>query len=71
MNKFLPTALLIIGLAIVGYGLMKKDDGQASLDLGATEIQIGKSDSAFNGYFIIGGILAVAGLVMMVAGKKS
>lgn len=71
MNKFLPTALLIIGLVVVGFGLMRKDEGQASLDLGVAEIEVGKSDSAFSGYFIVGGILAAAGLVMLVSGKKS
>lgn len=70
MNKALPTILLVLGLVIVGYGLMKKDDGQAEIDLGKTEITLGKSDSAFNGYFILGGVLAAAGLVMMLAKKR-
>lgn len=70
MNKSLPTILLVLGLVIVGYGLMKKDDGQAEIDLGKTEITLGKSDSAFNGYFILGGVLAAAGLVMLLAKKR-
>ncbi|MBK6776688.1 MAG: hypothetical protein IPG74_12920 [Flavobacteriales bacterium] len=70
MRKTLPIVLLILGLAVVGYGLMKKDDAQATIDLGKTEIDIGKPDSAFNGYFLIGGLLAVAGIVLLVNGKK-
>lgn len=70
MNKSLPTILLIIGLAIIGYGFMKKDDGQATVDLGKTELKLGKSDSAFNGYFIVGGLAAAAGLVLLLAKKK-
>ncbi len=71
MKQGLPIILLVVGLAIVGYGLMEKDKGQASIDLGKTEINIGKSDSVFSPYFIVGGIAAIAGLVMLVAGKKS
>ncbi len=71
MKQGLPIILLVVGLAIVGYGLMEKDKGQASIDLGKTEINIGKSDSVFSPYFIVGGIVAIAGLVMLVAGKKS
>lgn len=70
MNKSLPALLLIIGLAIIGYGLMKKDDGQATIDLGKTELTLGKSDSAFNGYFIAGGIVAAVGLVLLLVKKQ-
>ena len=71
MRKAIPLLLLLGGLAIVGYGLMKKDDQQVSIDLGKTEIDLGKKDSAFNLYFVVGGIAAAAGLVMVVSGKKS
>ena len=71
MQKLLPTGLLILGLAILAYGFMKKDDSQTTIDLGKTEIDIGKEDSAFNGYFIVGGLVAVVGLVLLVAGRKS
>ena len=60
MKKGLPIILLVIGLAVIGYGLMEKDKGQASIDLGKTEINIGKKDSVFSPYFIIGGIAAIA-----------
>ncbi len=70
MKKLIPTGVLILGLIIVGVGLMRKDDAQATIDLGKTEIDIGKQDSAFNGYFIIGGLVAVAGLIMLVRGKN-
>lgn len=70
MNKSIPAMLLIIGLAIIGYGLMKKDDGQATIDLGKTELTLGKSDSAFNGYFIAGGIVAAVGLVLLLVKKQ-
>ena len=70
MNKPLPLLLLLIGLAIIGYGLMKKDDGQAEIDLGKTGITLGKRDSAFNGYFILGGVVAAAGVVLLAVKKK-
>ena len=71
MKKLIPTGVLILGLIIVGIGLIRKDDAQATIDLGKTEIDIGKKDSAFNGYFIIGGLVAVAGLVLLVRGGKA
>ena len=70
MNKPLPLLLLLIGLAIIGYGLMKKDDGQAEIDLGRTGITLGERDSAFNGYFILGGVVAAAGVVLLAVKKK-
>lgn len=70
MKNALPMVLLVIGLAVIGYGLIEKDDSQATIDLGKTEIDIGKKDSAFSPYFIIGGIAAVAGVVMLAIGKK-
>jgi len=70
MKKGLPIILLVIGLAVIGYGLVEKDKGQASIDLGKTEINIGKKDSVFSPYFIIGGIAAIAGLVLLVTGRK-
>jgi hypothetical protein len=71
MRRSASIVLLVVGLAIVAYGLMKKDDQQATIDLGKTEIDIGKSDSAFSSYFIIGGIAAVAGLVLLATGKRA
>ena len=71
MKKPVPIVLLVIGLLIIGYGLMQKDEGQAEIDLGKTEIQLGKKDSAFSMYFIVGGIAAVAGLVMLATGRKN
>ena len=70
MKKGLPIILLVIGLAVIGYGLMEKDKGQASIDLGKTEINIGKKDSVFSPYFIIGGIAAIAGVVLLATGRK-
>ena len=71
MNKNTPaTLLLVLGLLLIGYGLIKKDDGQATLDLGKTELTLGKSDSAFNGYFIAGGHAAAAGLVLLFLKRK-
>jgi len=71
MNKPLPLILMISGLAIIGYGLWKKDDGQAEIDLGRTEITLGKNGSALNMYFSVGGIAATAGLVLMLSTNKS
>jgi hypothetical protein len=70
MRKALPLILLIAGLAIIGFGLREKDHKQVSLDLGKTEIDLGKKDSYFSPYFILGGIAAVAGLAMFATGKK-
>lgn len=71
MRKPLPIILFVVGLAIVGYGLVQKEEKQASIELGDAEIQLGKKDSFFSPYFIIGGIAAIAGLVMLVGGRKS
>lgn len=71
MKKMLPTAVLILGLGIVVLGLMRKDDAQATIDLGKTEIDIGKADSAFNGYYIVGGVIAIAGLLLLVRGNRA
>jgi len=70
MRNPIPIILLILGLLIAGYGLMKKNDSQATVDLGIAEIQVGKKDEAFMGYFILGGILAVAGIVLLMRGGK-
>ncbi|MBK9177474.1 MAG: DUF3185 domain-containing protein [Flavobacteriales bacterium] len=71
MRKALPILLLVAGLGIVGYGLMEKDDKQATIDLGRTEIQLGEKDSVFSPYFIVGGILAAVGLVLLLRGGKN
>lgn len=71
MKKMLPTAVLILGLGIVVLGLMRKDDAQATIDLGKTEIDIGTADSAFNGYYIVGGVIAIAGLLLLVRGNRA
>ncbi len=71
MRKALPLILLIAGLAIVGYGLKEKDEQQATIDLGSTEIQLGRKDSVFSPYFLLGGILAAAGLVLLLKGNRS
>ncbi|MCB9163904.1 MAG: DUF3185 family protein [Flavobacteriales bacterium] len=70
MKNIVPTLLLVGGIAIILFGTMRKDEGQADIDLGATEISIGKSDASFWPYFIVGGVAAAAGLVMLVKGRK-
>jgi hypothetical protein len=70
MRSALPIIHIVVGLAIVGYGLVQKDEKQASIELGDAEIELGKKDSFFSPYFIIGGIAAIAGLVIMVSGRK-
>ncbi|MBK8340557.1 MAG: hypothetical protein IPK99_11460 [Flavobacteriales bacterium] len=70
MKKLIPTGVLILGLIIVGLGVMRKDDAQTTIDLGKTEIDIGKQDSVFSGYFIIGGLVAAVGLVLLGARRK-
>jgi hypothetical protein len=71
MKRGLAILLLVIGCAVIIYGVSEKDNGQASVDLGDTEIDIGKKDSTFFPYFIVGGIVAVAGIALLAAsGKK-
>ena len=70
MKRGMAILLLLIGCAVIIYGLSEKDEGQASIDLGKTEINVGKKDSAFSPYFIIGGIAAIAGIVLLAAGNK-
>ena len=71
MRKTISILLLVGGLLTVAYGLMEKDDKQSTVDLGIAEVKVGEKDSAFSPYFIVGGIAAVAGLVLLVAGRKS
>jgi hypothetical protein len=71
MRSALPIILIVVGLAIVGYGLVQKDEKQASIELGDAEIELGKKDSFFSPYFIIGGIAAIAGIVIMASGRKA
>jgi hypothetical protein len=71
MRRKLALVLLVVGLLITGLGLSRKDKGQATIDLGKTEIDIGKSDSAFSGYFIVGGLVALAGVVLLATGRKA
>jgi hypothetical protein len=70
MRRSVPFILLVAGLLIIGLGFSRKDKGQTTIDLGKTEIDIGKSDSAFSGYFIVGGLLAVGGIVTLATGRK-
>lgn len=70
MNKGIAIVLLIAGLVIIGFGLLRKDEGQAEIDLGKAEITLGKPDSAFNGYFVVGGVAAAAGLVLLAMKRK-
>jgi hypothetical protein len=71
MKNTVAIILLVLGIGIILYGFIRKDDQQASIGIGNAEIQVGKSDSAFSGYFIVGGLMAVAGVVMMAAGRKA
>lgn len=71
MKNTIATILLALGIGVVIYGLVRKDDQQASIGIGDAELEVGKSDSAFSSYFIIGGIMAVAGIVIMATGRKS
>ncbi len=70
MKNTIGIILLVLGLGLVIYGLAQKDDQQASIGIGDAELQVGKSDSAFNGYWIFGGVAVVAGIALMAAGKK-
>ncbi|MBK9420153.1 MAG: DUF3185 family protein [Flavobacteriales bacterium] len=70
MKRGIAIILLVFGCTVVIYGLSEKDKGQASIDLGKTEINIGKKDSAFSPYFIVGGIAAIAGIVLLATGGK-
>lgn len=70
MRKAIPTILLVVGIVIIALGLTRKDEGQAEIDLGKTEITLGKRDSAFSAYFILGGLCAAAGLVLLLNGKR-
>ena len=70
MRRTLGIVLLVAGLVLVALGFSRKDESQATIDLGKTEIDIGKSDSAFSGYFIFGGVLALAGVIALAAGRK-
>ena len=70
MKRGLAIILLVIGLGVIVFGVTEKDKGQASIEIGKAEIDIGKKDSAFSPYFIVGGIAAIAGIVLLAAGGR-
>jgi hypothetical protein len=55
---------------VIIHGLNGKDKGRTSIDLGKSEFDIGKKDSAFSPYFIVGGIAALVGIVLVAAGRS-
>ncbi len=69
MKRGIAIILILVGAAVVIYGLSEKDKKQTSIKIGNTEIDIGKKDSAFSPYYLIGGVVAIAGLVLL-ARKK-
>ncbi len=69
MKRGIAIILILVGAAVVIYGLSEKDKKQTSIEIGKTEIDIGKKDSAFSPYYLIGGVVAIAGLVLL-ARKK-
>lgn len=69
MKRGIAIILILVGAAVVIYGLSEKDKKQTSIEIGNTEIDIGKKDSAFSPYYLIGGVVAIAGLVLL-ARKK-
>lgn len=71
MKNTIAIILLVLGLGLVIYGLASKEDQQADINIAGAELEVGKSDRAFSGYFIVGGLMAVAGVIMMAAGKRS
>ena len=71
MKNTIAILLLVVGLGLVIYGVVSKEDQQADINIAGAELEVGKSDSAFSGYFIFGGLMAVAGVIMMAAGKRS
>ena len=51
------------------HGLNGKDKGRTSIDLGKSEFDIGKKDSAFSPYFIVGGIAALINMIRITAAR--
>lgn len=65
MKRGLAIIIFLLGCAVIIYGINEKDQGQASVEIGSTEIDIGKSDAAFSPYFVVGGLITLAGLVLL------
>lgn len=71
MKRLIAIILLVIGISVICLGFVRKDEGQAEIDLGNTEITLGKSDDVFSPYFILGGLAAAAGIVLLAKGSRS
>lgn len=73
MNKFLPIALIVIGLALGLFGFSKLDDSGASLSIGDVEISATDEGGRTQSYVLIGlgAVSLLAGGAMMVKSKSS
>ncbi|HRH39619.1 MAG TPA: hypothetical protein PK760_14815, partial [Flavobacteriales bacterium] len=58
------------GLLIIGLGLTRRKRGKRRWIRVKPGSIVGKSDSAFSGYFTPGGPVALAGVVLLVTGRR-
>jgi hypothetical protein len=61
MKGPLPIFLIILGLAVIGFGLMQKNRLETDLVRHDVTVAVPK-DRAFTHYFVIGAVIAVAGI---------
>jgi hypothetical protein len=61
MKGPLPIFLIILGLAVIGFGMMQKHRLETDLARPDTTVEI-PQDRAFTHYFVIGAVIMVAGI---------
>jgi hypothetical protein len=57
-----PIFLIILGIAVIGFGMMQQHRLETDLVRHDVTVAVPK-EKAFTHYFIIGGVIAVAGVV--------
>ena len=72
MNKYLPIALIVIGLALCLFGYSKFDDSGASLSVGDFEVSATDEGGRTQSYVLLGlgAVSLLAGVGMMVKSKS-
>ena len=60
-----PIFLIILGIAVIGFGMMQEHRLETGVVRHNTEVAVPK-DEAFTHYYVIGGVIAIAGMIGIV-----